>query len=132
MNPAIQEIIRRMAVNDGTLRQSINPYRYDEDGNNFESVPGPSTPEQVHPDAGSRPDSGMGEHNVIQSRSGGGSRTVPTATDMFSPDPRLTHTGGNGMPINPMMLLMQNPQNGMVAPDQQAIQKMVQMIAANP
>ena len=82
-NPAVAQIVAQLAkgsrrpVQDGTLRQSIDPYTYDEYGSNFESVPGPGKFDQPHPEAGTGPNLSLGQTPLMTVRPGAPPRTSP-------------------------------------------------------
>jgi len=80
-------------VQDGTLRQAVSPYSYDRHGGNFESLPGPTVMDQVHPEAGAGPQLSMGQTPLMAVTPGAAPRTSPD--DMEGQNfgqPRVSHT----------------------------------------
>ena len=99
-NKAIADVVSRLArgsaqpVQDGVLRQAVSPYSYDAQGSNFESVPGPTGMDQVHPEAGTGPNLSLGQTPLMAVTPGAAARTGPGALEGRDfGAPRVSHTG---------------------------------------
>jgi hypothetical protein len=112
-NPAVAEVVSQLArgsktpVKDGTLRQAISPYTYDKFGGNFESAPGPTAMDRVHPEAGTGPKLSMGQTPLMAVSPGGGPSTIPGPQEGYNfGAPRVSHT----MNEKGMGVLTQDPE----------------------